>query len=161
MPFQYDQPEIVSNRELKLKPKTSEDKQRAKSREQHQHELQERFERLADRAVEAQADRRQTAFDLAKQYMLAIRDKTIPQNKGVVAQDVEAEMRRNLIAFATEINNDDNEQLDCMGSMAVFNLLIKTVFEQRDRINELEYQVVQLDKKLRSSTGSSGPIRNG
>jgi hypothetical protein len=160
LPFQYEQPEVVPTRELKLKPKVSEEKQRAKSKEQHQQELQERFDKLADQVTETQADRRQTAFDLAKQFITSARDRTLPTNKGVVAQDVETEMRRNLIAFATEINNDANEPLDCMGSMAVFNLLIKTIFEQRDRINELEYQIVQVDKKLRSSTASSEPSRN-
>jgi uncharacterized membrane protein len=160
MPFQYDQPEVVATKGLKIKPKVSEKKLAEQNQEQHRQDLRERFEKLADQAEATHIDRRQAAYDIARKFITSIRDRQLTRNKSVLVKDVETEIRRDLVTFATEINNDQNEELDCLGSMAVLNLLIKVAFEQRDRINELEYQLVQMDKKLRSSTGSTEPSKD-
>jgi hypothetical protein len=153
LPFQ-DPKEHVATKGVKLKNKQSEKEKRTKDKQLREEELQERFERLATKAVDDRQERNKRAYDLAKQFMQASRDKTLPLNKGLVAKDVEREMRGNIVQFAVEANNDEMEQYDGMGSVAIMNILLKVVLEQRDRINDLEYKLVQLEK-IRSSQGNS------
>jgi len=147
--------EVVATKGVKLKNKLSDREKAIQEKQNREAELKERFETLAEQAVDDRQDRNKKALDLARQFMMASRDKTLPVNKGMVAQDVERELRNNLVTFAIEVNNDDMEQYDGMGSVALMNILLKVVLEQRDRINELEYKLVQLEK-IRSSQGSSG-----
>ena len=51
-----------------------------------------------------------------------------------------------MIKLAVDVNNDPNEQ-EGMGSLMWIVLLLKTLLMQRDRINQLEYVVSQLEKK--------------
>lgn len=89
------------------------------------------------------------AADLYLQFQKAMADKTLPQNRNVFAADTEREMLQNLLQLAAEINEDPNEQ-DSGGSLTLVILLLKTVLAQRDRINELEYATVMLQKKIDS-----------
>ncbi len=110
------------------------------------------FEESADKYVGELKDRNKRAFDLAKQFMDVMKDKTLPENKSVIVQDIEREVKNKLLQLSIEINNDENEENDGMGSLAIISLLLKTVMLQRDSINLLEYKLKTLEKKM-----SSGP----
>lgn len=89
------------------------------------------------------------AAELYIQFQRAMADKTLAQNRNVFAADTEREMLQNLLQLAAEINEDPNEQ-ESGGSLTLVILLLKTVLFQRDRINELEYALVTLQKKIDS-----------
>ncbi len=126
---------VVANREVKLNNSKSRIAHNAKEKEAEQRQ----FEQQADAFIENQEARKDTSLALAMQFMAAIKDKTLPQNRGIIGEGIEKEMRSKLINLAVEINNDPNEENDCMGSVALINLLMKGMFYQRDKLNELEY----------------------
>ena len=159
LPFQNPR-EPVAKKGVKLKRKTTELDSATELREQHQEDLRKRLDDAADKVVSQQVDRNLKTLELAKAFIGTCRDKTLSANKGVIAREHERELKNNLVTFAIEINNDPTEQYDGMGSIALINLLIKVAFEQRDRLNELEYQLAQMGK-IQSSAGSSEPHRNG
>ena len=58
---------------------------------------------------------------------------------------MEKEVILNIIQLASEVNNDANES-EGIGSLSWIAQLFKTVLYQRDRINNLEYALTQLEK---------------
>jgi pantoate kinase len=91
---------------------------------------------------------KQRAAEYSIQFKKSISDKTLLQNKNVFAIEIEQEIIANMIKLAAEINEDPNEQ-EGMGSLMWVALLLRTFFHQRDRINELEYTIVQMKKNLK------------
>ena len=87
------------------------------------------------------------AAELALQFNKSMNDKTLPQNKNILQQDVERDLLRQMIELAVDINNDPNEK-EGMGSLSWITLLLRTCFSQRDKINHLEYAMSQLEKKF-------------
>ena len=87
------------------------------------------------------------AADLFVQFQRALADKTLPQNRNIFNHESEKEMLQNMLQLATEINNDGEEQ-EGMGSLTWIILLFKTALAQRDRMNEMEYALVSLQKKM-------------
>lgn len=90
------------------------------------------------------------AADLFVQFSRAMSDKTLSQNRNVFNNESEKELLQNMIQLAIDVNNDPNEQ-EGMGSLTWITLLFKTCLSQRDRMNELEYALGSLQKKLDSS----------
>lgn len=85
--------------------------------------------------------------ELAIQFNKTLADKTLPQNKNLFQNELEGELLKNMVRLAQEINADNSER-EGEGSLSWITLLLKTCFNQRDKINKLEYTVSQLDKKL-------------
>lgn len=111
-------------------------------RRQTQQEFQQKVQQSQDKLV----GYNKRAAELYMQFQRAIADKTLAQNRNMFAADTEREMLQNLLQLAAEINEDPNEQ-ESGGSLTLVILLLKTVLSQRDRINELEYAIVTLQKK--------------
>ena len=107
------------------------------------------FEERADKFIEQKKARNSTAVELAKQFVDFVRDKTLSENKTIIAKGIEIDLCNKLVLMALEINEDDTER-EGMGSVAIINLLLKTVFIQRDIINSIDYKVVKLEKQLSS-----------
>lgn len=112
----------------------------------------ESFEQSVDKYVGELKDRNKKAFDLAKQFVEIIKDKTLPENKSIIVNDVERELKNKLLELSIEINNDENEENDGMGSLAIISLLLKVVMMQRDSINLLDYRLSKLEKNMSSLT---------
>lgn len=110
---------------------------------------QQEFQKQVEGAQEKIAGYKKRAADLFVQFNKSILDKTLPQNRNVFNIESEKEMLQNMIQLAIEINNDPNEQ-EGMGSLTWITCLFKTTLAQRDRINELEYLLSSLQKKLDS-----------
>jgi hypothetical protein len=87
------------------------------------------------------------AASLASQFNKLMSDTTLSVNKSVFDKEFEKDLLINMISLATEINNDPNEK-EGMGSLSWITLLLKTCFNQRDRINKLEFNLYTLEKKL-------------
>ena len=119
-----------------------------KSRFAKQARVREDFERRADAKYDQIVDRKQRAMELAKQFWNMIQDKTLVAQKGPLQQSVEKEVLNNLVQYVIEVNNDPDEQNDGMGSTALEALLCKALLHQRDMINDLQYKLNQLEKKI-------------
>jgi hypothetical protein len=107
------------------------------------------FEQRAKEFMSDKQERNKTVLSLAQEFMTLIRDRTLPQNKSVMAKDIEQQTVVKLANAALIINQDDSEA-EGMGSIAMINLLFKVVLAQRDKLNELEYELAQLKKLSRA-----------
>lgn len=85
--------------------------------------------------------------ELALQFNKAIADKTLAVNKNSFQKEMEVEILRNMVKLAQDINSDIQER-EGEGSLSWITLLLSTCFKQRDKINNLEYAVSQLEKKI-------------
>lgn len=106
-------------------------------------EFQEKVQRVEDR----KSSHKQRAADLYLQFQKSIADKTLAQNRNILSRDAEREMLQEIMQLAMDINRDEQEQ-EGMGSLTCITFLFKTILFQRDKINELECQVVNLIKKF-------------
>lgn len=108
---------------------------------------QEDFEKKVKEAQERNISYKQRASELALQFKKIMEDKTLVQNKSVFSSEIEREVLSKMVQLAIEINNDPNEQ-EGMGSLSWITLLFKTAISQRDKINNLDYTIFQLEKKV-------------
>jgi hypothetical protein len=106
------------------------------------------FNERADDLMTDKKIRNKRAAELVSQFISIVKDKTITDNKTVIAKDVEREICSKLINLCLEINMDESE-LDGMGNTALINLLLKTTLLQRDIINDLDYKVFKLEKQFK------------
>lgn len=135
--------EPIATRGVKLKNDRSKFAQAAEQKAQ--------FEQRADEFVEKKLNRNELGFKLAREFMEAIKNKTLSFNKSPLQNDIEKELRDKLIRLVVETNNDPEEMNDGMGSAALIALLLKVVLVQRDQVNDLAYKVDQLEKASRVS----------
>lgn len=87
------------------------------------------------------------ASDLSVQFARMMSDKTLPENKNIFANEAKRELMQNMVQLAKDINNDDFEA-EGDGSLIWIIVLFNTCFDQRDRINKLEYTLAQMSKKV-------------
>ena len=111
---------------------------------------QQEFQQQVQQTQEKMSGYKKRAADLFVQFSRAMSDKTLSQNRNVFNNESEKELLQNMIQLAIDVNNDPNEQ-EGMGSLTWITLLFKTCLSQRDRMNELEYALGSLQKKLDSS----------
>jgi len=83
----------------------------------------------------------------AVEFNKAMADKTLSQNKNQFQREIELELLRNMVRIAQEINEAERER-EGEGSLGWITVLLKTCLNQRDRINNLEYQLSLIEKKL-------------
>lgn len=110
---------------------------------------QQEFEQRVQQSQETLSGYKKRAAELFIQFQKTMSDKTLPQNRNIFNAEAEKEMLQNMLQLAYEMNVDPNEQ-EGMGSLTWITLLIKTCLSQRDRLNEMEYNMSMLQKKLDS-----------
>jgi len=108
---------------------------------------QQEFQQQVHQVQETQSGYKKRAADLFVQFQRAMADRTLPQNRNVFNAESEKELLQNMIQLAAEINSDPNER-ESEGSLTWIVLLLKTCFTQRDKLNELEFAMVTLQKKF-------------
>lgn len=86
--------------------------------------------------------------ELATNFFKILDDKTLKQNKSVFAKEFERELINSLVNLSIDINNDPAEK-EGMGSLAIIVTLLKTSLMQRDKINNMEYELENLKKELK------------
>jgi hypothetical protein len=111
---------------------------------------QQEFQQKVQQSQETLSGYKKRAADLFVQFQRTMSDKTLPANRNIFNIESEKEMLQNMINLAAEINSDPNER-EGEGTLTWVVLLLKTCLTQRDRINELEYAMVTLQKKFDSS----------
>jgi hypothetical protein len=108
---------------------------------------QQEFQQQVQQTQETLSGYKKRAAELFVQFQRAMADKTLPQNRNIFNQESEKELLQNMIILAAEINSDPNER-ESEGSLTWIVLLLKTCFAQRDKMNELEYKLVSIQKQL-------------
>jgi hypothetical protein len=152
--FQDTDKEVVATRSVKLKNKAAEQKERDRT---NREEYRQKFEENADKTIQYHDDKNKRAVDCVSRYLKMANDKTLIQNKGGIAEDVEREIRQELIQMALDLNNDENEEDNGKGSVAVLSVVTKIIMLYRDRLNQLEYEMHQLKRELQRRDSSSRP----
>lgn len=105
------------------------------------------FAENADSAVAGDLDRKTRAIQLVNKFWQVVQDKTLAENKGPLQMSVEAQLVKDLIGFANEMNNDPNE-IEGTGSVAIITLLVKTMLKTRDSNNESAFKIQKLEKNV-------------
>lgn len=113
------------------------------------------FEQQADEVFDQIQERRERAVKLVQDFWSFIKDKTLVEEKGPIKKNLEKETVNKLLNFASEMNNDPNEP-EGAGSVAVITLLLKAVLYLRDSNNESRYRLEQLEQRLNQLSSPSG-----
>ena len=117
-----------------------------KPRQPNQQDFQQKVQNTQDRL----SGHKKSVADLFLKFQKVVSDKTLAQNRNILNNETERELLKDMMRLAEEINNDQSEMND-MGSLTWVALLLKTCLYQRDRINELEYDISLLKKRMESS----------
>jgi hypothetical protein len=142
------QKDVKAVRGVKLSNKKE---QQLESKKKEKEEYLKKFDQKADRTVEIHNKKTQSIIDSVSKFMKVVADKTLPQNKGIIGEEVESEIRQKLMELALEMNNDENEEDYGKGSIIVLTVLLKVILNYRDRINALEYNLDLLKKESNGS----------
>jgi len=89
------------------------------------------------------------ASQLAVMFKKMLDDRTLSDNKTMLALEAERDLIAKIVDVAVKLNNDENE-LEGMGSVGLSILLFRGILEHRDKINKLEYSLAQAEKKIKS-----------
>lgn len=84
-------------------------------------------------------------FNITKNVVSLFRDKTLKQNKNTFSLSLENEIIQKFIDKCADRNDDEDAEFNGEGSLTAISLLIKLCLEQRDKINELEYKIKDID----------------
>lgn len=152
MGFQNVDKEIVATRGVKLKNKAAE---KAAQEKKEREEYKRRFSEHAERTVKYHSDTSNNTVEIIKSYMRMAEDKTLPSNRGSIGDDVEREIRQNIIQLALDLNNDENEEDNGKGSVVLLSAITKILLMYRDKINILEYELALLKHEQQNTSKSS------
>lgn len=103
------------------------------------------FDKQADAHFSQLEEYKKQIWDLSVKYKSFIESQVLPENKGPISTGVEKEVLDKLINLASQMNEDAN-QPEGIGSIALCMLLLKCMLIQRDAINALSFEVTQLKK---------------
>jgi hypothetical protein len=144
--------EVVATRGVKLKNKAAEQKEKEKTERE---EYMRKFDERAEKTVKHHTEQGNRAIDTISRFLKMTEDKTLARNRGGIANDVEREIRQELIQLALDMNNDENEEDNGKGSVVVLSVVTKIIMMYRDRLNQLEYEIHQLKNALQKKEPSS------
>ena len=111
---------------------------------------QQEFQQKVQEAGDKMSGYKQQAANLFIQFSKAINDKTLSVNRNLFAIEAEKEMLQSMVQLAIQVNNDPLEQ-EGMGSLTWITCLFKTCLAQRDRINDLDFELEKIKKQLSSN----------
>jgi hypothetical protein len=100
----------------------------------------------AEKAYSKDQEYKQRGFELFTKFKCMIEDKILPDNKSVLTKDIENEIVSKLISLASEMNNDEDQVHEGIGSIVLSTLLMKMLLTQRDTINTMAYKIEKLEK---------------
>jgi hypothetical protein len=144
MPFDDEEDKQKINKKIGLKQVSSQ-KSIFETKQDEKKPSAESFEKKVEEINKKNNDYKAKAAELALAYKKLIFDKTLNQNKNIFSEEIEKETLSKMVALAVEINNDEDEQ-EGMGTLSWVTLLLKYFLHHRDRINNLEYQCLTLQK---------------
>lgn len=105
---------------------------------------QEEFTEQVRTVQERESSYKVRTANLAVQFNKSMANKTLATNKNMFQKEMEIEILKNMVKLAQEINSDIKER-EGEGSLSWITLLLKTCFNQRDKINALEFRISQIE----------------
>ncbi len=106
----------------------------------------------ADKAIEYDTELKKRTAELTQRFMSMADSKILKRNKTNVNIGVENQIKLELLKFGMELNNDfDPRSPDAqfgVGSISILAMLMNVLLQQRDRINDLEYDHKALQQQL-------------
>jgi hypothetical protein len=108
------------------------------------------FENKAKNVNDNSISNKSRVVELSSQFRKIIEDKTLPENRSPLQDAYQAEIFGKLLELATQLNEDENEP-ENVGSMALIVLLMKTNFLLKDKINILEYKLSLLETEVKNA----------
>lgn len=101
----------------------------------------------ANKIMANDEEQKKIAFNLTTRLLSLIKDKTLDENKDLNIREEEKQVLSEYANFSRLINADPNKE-DGLGTLSYVTALARCLLLQRDRINELEYKVIQLEKLI-------------
>ena len=154
MGFQDVNKEVTATKGVKIKSRAAREREEALAA---QAEYKKKFEARADQTIAHHNEQSKKAVESVSSFIKMCQDKTLRQNRGAIADNVEREVRQGLIQLALDLNNDENDPDNGKGSVVILSALSKIILDYRDRINELEYELKVLKNQIQSSTQPEKP----
>lgn len=119
---------------IKLANKTTPEKEQKKS-----------FEEMVGQNESQNKDYNSRSRNLGIQFHKLLADRTLASQKPEVSKRIEQELLSQIQSLGSEINAHPN-QPEGAGSTFVEAIMLSTVLKMRDRINDLEFRLAQLEK---------------
>lgn len=114
-------------------------------KKQNPAEFQKQVQETQEQVMEYESE----AAQLAVLFQKLLEDKVLPENKSSINIESERDLISKIVDIAIKLNND-GEELEGMGSVGISLMLFKAVLYQKDKINRLEYNLVQAEKKIKN-----------
>ena len=108
-------------------------------------QVTERFNQRVDAIEKDKKDAQSTLNTLSIELLSMMDDKTLPINKNSLIKDNETRTLKELITFTKRLDNDEMEELNA-GVTALSTLLLTLLLRQRNRMNELEFEIETLKR---------------
>lgn len=106
----------------------------------------------ADQAIEYDTELKKRTAEITQRFMSMSDSKILKRNKTNVNVGIENQIKLELLKFGMELNNNfDYRSPDAqfgVGSISVLAMLMNVLLQQRDRINDLEYDYKALQQQL-------------
>ena len=113
------------------------------------------IKKMAEELLQNENLQMKISVELTSRFLTTLKNKTLDENKNTEEREEEKRIVSEYAAFAKIINADPNQQDDGVGTLSLVVALARCFFIQRDRINELEYEIVKLSKLVESKKASS------
>lgn len=88
---------------------------------------------------------KERVWDLSGKFKAIIEDQTLSINKTSITKDLEKEIIDKLVALASEMEADETQPIG-LGPIALSVLIMKMLIIQRDKINDLSFQLSKIEK---------------
>lgn len=118
----------------------------------------EAFEQRASQANDRLNSYIERSAELIPLFLKMLNDKTLPENRSILTNDLEKEIIGNMMQLGLDMDADIAEK-DGAGSIGLCVLLMKCLLLQRDKMNTIEYNLLQVKNELQTLKISQ-PIDN-
>lgn len=109
----------------------------------------EEFERHAAEVNDRLNSYPERSAELIPLFMKMLNDKTLPENRSILTNNIETEIIGKLMQLGLDMDADELQQ-NGAGSIGLTVLLMKSFLMQRDKINALEYSLLQIKNELKT-----------
>jgi hypothetical protein len=101
------------------------------------------FDERVNNALNKDAQAKLECMKRGTAFLRILEDTTLVENKSPKTKDEEKKLVEDLVALASIVNNDELED-EGLGSMVLITLLVKAILTQRDKINNLSYELSKI-----------------
>lgn len=119
---------------------------------------EEALEKAAAETVSKMNEYKKRSWDLGAKFKSIMENDVLLENKTILLKNLESDILTQLSQLATEINNDVSIPEDSVGSVALIQLIMKMLIFQKDKINQLKFQIEKLENNLKKINSKNETI---